>query len=178
MTSLAEFRERYWPLVVTACEWRAMQADPELLAARVFTVLGEKPGPPDQHQTYRVLEQVVFDSYVQASASRSILDQLRGERRPLANAPVDDAVHAALRDAVTRLGGRDREVLQLCYWDELSEAEAAEALGIDLDKLQERRDRALDRYRALLRRHVPSVDPAAASQLFRSVKPGRPTRWE
>ncbi len=178
MTSLAEFRERYWPLVVTACEWRAMQADPELLAARVFTVLGEKPGPPGLHQTYRVLEQVVFDSYVQASASRSILDQLRGERRPLANAPVDDAVHAALRDAVTRLGGRDREVLQLCYWDELSEAEAAEALGIDLAKLQERRDRALDRYRALLRRHVPSVDPAAASQLFRSVKPGRHTRWE
>lgn len=178
MTTLAEFRDRYGALVVAACEWRAMQADAEVLAARVFAVLTDQSAPPDLARAYRVIEKVVLDSYVQASASRSILEQLRGERKPLPNAPVDDAVHAALRDAVTRLGGRDREVLQLSYWDELTEAEAAEVLGLDVERLRDRRERALDRYRGQLRRRVPAVDPSAASQLFRSVKPGRRTRWE
>lgn len=178
MTTLADFCDRYGALVVAACEWRAMQADPEVLAARVFAVLADPAKTPDLPRAYRVIDKVVLDSYVQASASRSILDQLRLERRPLPNAPVDDEVHAALRDAVTRLGGRDREVLQLAYWDELTEAEAAAVLGLDLDRFRDRRDRALDRYRGLLRRRVPSVDPDAASQLFRSVKPGRRTRWE
>ncbi|MDQ7992090.1 MAG: hypothetical protein REI45_05330, partial [Propionicimonas sp.] len=44
---LAEFRDRYEALLVAACEWRAMQADPEVLAARVFTVLEDRPAAPD-----------------------------------------------------------------------------------------------------------------------------------
>lgn len=179
MTTLAEFRDRYGALVVAACEWRAMQADAQLLASRVFSTLADLAVQPSLAKTYQVIDKVVLDAYLDASAGRSILDRLRGEKpSPLPNAPVDDALHAVLRDAVTRLGGRDREVLQLCYWDELTEAEAAEVLRIDLARLRERRDRALDRYRDILRRRAPSAEPAAASQLFRSVKPGRHTRWE
>ncbi len=179
MTTLAEFRDRYGALVVAACEWRAMQADAEVLAGRVFAGLSDLPAPPDLPTTYQLIDKVVMDAYLEASRSLSILDRLRGDKQtPLPNAPVDDALHASLRDAVTRLGGRDREVLQLCYWDELAEAEAAEVLGLDLARLRERREHALDRYRGILRRRAPSADPAAASHLFRSVKPGRHTRWE
>ena len=72
MTTLAEFRDRYGALVVAACEWRAMQADAEVLAARVFAVLDDQSAPPDLARAYRVIEKVVLDSYVQASASRSM----------------------------------------------------------------------------------------------------------
>ncbi len=178
MTTVLEFRDRYGALVVAACEWRAMQADAEVLAARVFDRLSDLPAPPDLPKTYQLIDKVVMDAYLEASASQSILDRLRGEKPALPNAPVDDALHATLRDAVTRLSGRDREVLQLCYWDELAETEAADVLGVDLVRLRERREHALDRYRGILRRRAPSADPAAASQLFRSVKPGRHTRWE
>ena len=178
MTTLAEFRDRYEALVVAACEWRAMQAVARVLAERVFGMLADLPTPPDLPKTYRVIEKVVLDAYIESSASRSILDQLRGEKSPVPNAPADTKEEAVLRDAVSRLGRRDREVLQLSYWDELTEAEVADVLATDVPTLRERRERALDRYRSVLRRRAPSADLAAASQLFRSVKPGLRTRWE
>ena len=175
---LADFRDRYGALLVAACEWRAMQADPEALAGRVFAVLHDQPGAPDLCSAYRVLDKVVLDAYVESGSSRSILDRLRGERSPLPNAPRDTKEEAKLRDAVSRLRRRDRDVLQLGYWDELGESELAQVLATDAEEVVVRRERALANYQALVRRLSPSTDASEPSRLFRSIKPGVRTRWQ
>lgn len=178
MSSLEEFRDRYGALLVAACEWRAMHTDPELLAGRVFDLLAAKSEAPNLRTAYRVIDQVVFDSYLQQSDQRSILDRLRGEASPIPNAPKDSPEQAKLRDALTRLRGRDREVLQRAYWDELSESELAEVDGVDAAEIVQRRERALGSYRRLIARLSPGSDPDRAAKLLRGIKPGIHTRWE
>lgn len=171
-----EFRDRYEALLVAACEWRAMHADPELLASRVLDALAAKDA--DLRTAYRVLDKVVFDSYLELSGSRSIVDQLRGKTPALPNAPQDSPEQAKLRDALTRLRRRDRELLQRAYWDELSESELAEVTGADVATVVQHREKALDSYRRLMVRHAPASDPEMAAKLLRSIKPGVHTRWE
>ena len=173
----AEFRDRYQALFVAACEWRAMPTDPEPLAARLFELLEEK-NTPTLHAAYQLLDQVVFDSYLRHSDGRSILDRLRGHVAPLPNAPQDSAEEAKLRDAVSRLRRRDRDLVQRAYWDELSESELAEVEGVDVAEVVRLREEALNRYRRLMVRHVPAGDPGMAAKLLRSIKPGIHTRWE
>jgi len=175
---LAEFRDRYEALIVAACEWRAMHVDPEDLAGRVFAVLHDQPGVPDLRSAYRVVDKVVLEAYVQSSNSRSILDRLRGERSPLPNAPRDTKEEAKLRDAVSRLRRRDRDLLQLAYWDELAESELAEVLETDTQEVAVRREKALTNYQALVRRLSASTDVGEPSRVFRSIKPGVRTRWQ
>lgn len=174
---LAEFRDRYEALMVAACEWRAMHAEPEPLAATVFSVLEEK-GTPDLHTAYQVLNEVVFDSYIRHSDGRSILDRLRGQVEAIPNAPKDSPEEAKLRDAVSRLRRRDRDLLQRAYWDELSESELAEVEGVEVAEIVRRREEALNNYRRLMARHIPASDPGMAAKLLRSIKPGLHTRWE
>ncbi|MCW5951145.1 MAG: hypothetical protein KIT69_02660 [Propionibacteriaceae bacterium] len=174
---LAEFRDRYEALMVTACEWRAMHTEPETLAATVFSVLAEKDAP-DLRTAYQVLDEVVFDSYVRHSDGRSILDRLRGQVTAIPNAPKDSPEEAKLRDAVSRLRRRDRDLLQRAYWDELSESELAEVDGVDVPTVVQRREQALNNYRRLIARLSPSSDPGMAAKLLRSIKPGIRTRWE
>lgn len=175
---LAEFRDRYESLVVTACEWRAMHADPEALAERVFGVLRDQRAAPDLRGAYQVIDKVVLNSYVEFGASRSLFDRLKGGQLPVPNAPKDTKQEAELRDSVSRLRRRDRELLQMAYWDELSESELAEVLGTDTDTVLAQRARALEHYRSLVQRHSPTSDPSEPSRLFRSVKPGLRTRWQ
>lgn len=175
---LAEFRDRYEALVVAACEWRAMQADPEILAERVFAILRDQPTAPNLHSAYQVLDKVVLKAYLDSSQSVSIIDRLRGEKVQVLNAPKDTKQEAQLRDAVSRLRRRDRDFLQLAYWDELSESELAEVLATDAQTVETRRAQALEAYRAQVSRRSPSTDPAEPSRLFRSIKPGLHTRWQ
>lgn len=177
MNSLAEFRDRYEALLVAACEWRAMHAEPETLAAAVFEVLAEK-NAANLRTAYQVLDKVVFDSYLHFSDSRSILDRLRGQVVAVPNAPKDSPEEAKLRDALTRLRRRDRELLQRAYWDELSESELAEVEGVDLAAVVQRREQALNNYRRLITRLSPGSDAGMAAKLLRSIKPGIHTRWE
>lgn len=178
MTDLAEFRDRYEALLVTACEWRAMHTDPEPLADRVFDTLARDRSELNLRNAYRALEKVVFDAYARHSDRRGILDKLRGQVEPIENAPKDSPEQAKLRDAVARLRRRDRDLLQRAYWDELSEAELADVEGVGVPEILERRERALNNYRRLIIRLSPTSDPAAASKLLRSIKPGIRTRWE
>ncbi len=178
MSSLAEFHDQYESLIVAACEWRAMHADPERLAARVFGLLATQPGPPSLRAAYQTLDKVVFDSYLEESAGTSIMSRLKGEQKAVPNAPTDTAEEKKLRDAVARLRRRDRDLLQRAYWDELSENELAEIEGTDVRTVVERREQALHNYRKVVARLSPTTDAALISKLFRSIKPGLRTRWE
>lgn len=174
---MVEFRDRYEALLVAACEWRAMHTEPEPLAATIFGVLADKDAP-NLHTAYQVLDGVVFDSYLRHSDGRSILDRLRGQVAPIPNAPKDSPAEAKLRDAVSRLRRRERDLLQRAYWDELSESELAEVEGVDVPTVVQRREQALNSYRRLIAKHCPGSDPGMAAKLLRSIKPGIRTRWE
>ena len=174
----SEFRDQYESLIVAACEWRAMHADPERLAIRVFDLLKAQAAPPTLRAAYQALDKVVFDSYLEESASTSIMSRLKGEQKAVPNAPDDTAEQKKLRDAVARLRRRDRDLLQRAYWDELSENELAEIEGADVRTIIERREQALNNYRKVVTRLSPTTDAALVSKLFRSVKPGLRTRWE
>lgn len=175
---LAEFQDRYAALVVAACEWRAMQANPEALADRVFAVLRDHRDAPDLRLTYQVIRRVVFDSYAEYSSRRTLMETLRGVSEPVANAPQDSAEEKWLREALSRLPEREREVLQLAYWDQLAESELAEALGLDAAAVRARIERATARYVSLASRKNPSVEAAAVPTILRSLKPGLRSRWE
>ncbi len=175
---LAEFRDRYETLIVAACEWRAMHTEPEPLAAQVFDLLARKNEAPSLRAAYQLLDKVVFDSYVHHSDGRSFLDKMRGQVATVPNAPQDTPEEAKLRDAVSRLRRRDRELLQRAYWDELSEPELAEVHAVEVDEIVARREQALNNYRKLIARLSPASDPGLAARLLRSIKPGVHTRWE
>lgn len=56
----------------------------------------------------------------------------------------------AVREALTRLGGLDREVLMLTAWEELEPREIAEVLGVSAQAVRTRLSRARGRLRQLL----------------------------
>lgn len=172
-----EFREQYGPLLIAACEWRAMHTDPAPLAEDILQTLASKE-TFTLRAAYQALDKVVFDSYSRHSDSTSILDRLRGKVAELPNAPKDTPEQAKLRDALSRLRRRDRDLLQRAYWDELTESELAEVDGADAPTVVQRREQALNNYRKLIARLSPDSDPGEASRLLRGIKPGLRTRWE
>jgi RNA polymerase sigma factor (sigma-70 family) len=74
----------------------------------------------------------------------------------LADARADaTAVSARLEQILARMADRDREVLQLFAWADMSYAEVAEALGIPLGTVRSRLNRARRQLRALLENDPP-----------------------
>lgn len=63
----------------------------------------------------------------------------------------------ALWQAIRRLGPADQEVIYLRYFLELSEAEAARALGVARGTVKSRLSRALARLRTLIEREFPDL---------------------
>ncbi len=84
--------------------------------------------------------------------------RIPGDRRPDDAAPSPEAAvlateaRAALLRALDQLSGTDREIVTLRYLLQLSEAEAAAALGIAPGTVKSRSSRALARLRLVLER--------------------------
>ncbi len=66
---------------------------------------------------------------------------------------VRDEQASRLREVLDRLGPNDREVLVMCYLEELSFAEIATALGITENAAKVRHFRAMERIRKLIESH-------------------------
>ncbi len=165
---------RYRTLVVTACEWRAMGlADPDFMADEVFDSLD--PGRDhDLRDLYAAIDKVVFRSYQRYSDSISVLDRLRG------GAALGRAKHTPADDflsALSNLRRADRELLQLRFWDDLDEEEAAEALGLSIQQVRERMTRAGTRYLAKLSRNHPDLTVGDIVDTLNSIKPGVHRRY-
>lgn len=92
----------------------------------------------------------------------ALLIKLSGEASVDPGAPAlhrddDDATRLRVAEAFARLSARDREVLALVAWEELTPSEAARALDMPTARLSVRLHRAKQR----LRRQLPTpVDPA------------------
>ncbi|MFF0277914.1 RNA polymerase sigma factor [Streptomyces sp. NPDC094447] len=88
------------------------------------------------------------------NAARSVLRRRRTARaytppHPVAAAPVDEGLllaeeHRRVLDALAGLTRRQREVLVLRYWSELTEAQIAQALGLSRGTVKSTASRALD----------------------------------
>lgn len=92
-----------------------------------------------------------------ADQRRSLLRRLRLHARlarevrsVLLSADSLDPLHARVAAAVARLPSKDREVLQLVLWDDLSHAEAAAVLGYSANTGELRFRRARARVREAL----------------------------
>ncbi|MEV8627738.1 sigma-70 family RNA polymerase sigma factor [Streptomyces sp. NPDC051079] len=88
------------------------------------------------------------------NAARSVLRRRRTARaytppHPGAGAPVDEGLllaeeHRHVLDALAQLTRRQREVLVLRYWSELTEAQIARTLGLSCGTVKSTASRALD----------------------------------
>ncbi|MER8044932.1 sigma-70 family RNA polymerase sigma factor [Streptomyces sp. NPDC094032] len=88
------------------------------------------------------------------NASRSVLRRRRTARayvppHPGSGAPVDEGLllaeeHRHVLDALAELTRRQREVLVLRYWSELTEAQIAQTLGLSRGTVKSTASRALD----------------------------------
>ncbi|MFC9795959.1 RNA polymerase sigma factor [Streptomyces sp. NPDC127584] len=88
------------------------------------------------------------------NAARSVLRRRRTARaytppHPVAEPPVDEGLllaeeHRHVLDALAGLTRRQREVLVLRYWSELTEAQIAQALGLSRGTVKSTASRALD----------------------------------
>lgn len=110
--------------------------------AQVFAVTWRRfehvpPPPEDRLWLFGVARRSVAD-YRRSGLRRLRLHaRLVQEVRPL-SLPVSglDPSHARVAAAVARLPSRDREVLQLVLWDDLSHAEAAAVLGCSVNAIE------------------------------------------
>ncbi|MGV8907352.1 MAG: sigma factor-like helix-turn-helix DNA-binding protein [Propionicimonas sp.] len=161
---------QYHDLVVTACEWRAMGlADPHAMAADVFAALDERRDH-DLKDLYRAIDKVVLSAYQHYSDKVSLIERLRlgtllGGSGP--RNPADDFLKA-----LSNLRGKDRQLLQLRFWDELDEAEAAEVLGISIEQVRENLAKAGMRYLTKLSRTHPDLAISDVVDTIASIKPG------
>jgi hypothetical protein len=164
---------RHRSLAVTACEWRAFGlADPDRMADEAFDRLLTE-SDPTLADLYDAIDRVVQLTYERHAAGISIIERLgktlsferTGRRDP-----------NELLTMLSQLRGKHREVLQLRYWDGLSDAEAAEVLRIDPGKLAERRVKAEAKLLAKVNKNYPEVIALDVPELVASIKPGHHTR--
>lgn len=159
-------------LAVTACEWRAFGlADPEQLADAVFDRLLLNPDPSFA-DFYEAVDYVVQQAYCRHAAQGSILERLTSNLTMNGRKSSSDDVLLTL----SQLRTKHRTVLQLRYWDELTEPEAVEALNLTTVALAERQAKAERRFLAKLVKRRPEFGRGEVGAIVASAKPGKHTR--
>jgi RNA polymerase sigma-70 factor (ECF subfamily) len=139
--------------IVAYCTWRAASAsDAQDAVAEVFLTAWRRLDELPEDDAARV--------WLYATARRVIANQRRATRRRFAlqerlaqeavAAPREsaDGEQGAVRDALRRLGPRDREILLLAEWEGLSPAQIAAVMGCLTVTARGRLHRARRRFRA------------------------------
>ena len=102
----------------------------EELAADVFRIAWEKqlPEPPGIGWLLATARNVVGNEYKGRRRRQELVERLREEARTDVPEPHTEE-RSAVAEVLVQLRERDREVLMLSYWDDLTTAELAQALG-------------------------------------------------
>lgn len=175
-------RRQYWlenrSLILTACEWRAMHDDPELVADDAAARIEASRQPLGLKLLYRCVQDAVMASYQRQAARQSFIDSLRGNRPTLENKPVDDEDQKVLRGQVVNLSAKERDLLQLAWWDDLTLPELAEATGRRPEVVSAQLAQALDKYRSKVAKALRPYQADDLQRAFTALKPGRHRRHE
>jgi RNA polymerase sigma-70 factor (ECF subfamily) len=127
------------------------------VVAEVFTIawrrLADIPPPPaDRFWLYGTARRVIARRHRSAGRLRNLLGRLATERYPTQQPPAGaiDPVAEHVLAALATLKAADREALLLVHWEQLSYAEAAQALGCSANAVGIRVHKAKARLRTLL----------------------------
>ncbi len=126
-----------------------LSAEPADLASEVFAVawrrLDEVPSPPQDLLWLYGAARNVLSNHRRASGRQARLhDKLILERSSSTSweEQSDSNRRAVIRAALTRLRSADQEVLKLLVWEDLSQEEASQVLGISINAVALRSSRA------------------------------------
>lgn len=143
--------------IAAYCRWRTRSAaDAEDALAEVFLTawrrLDDVPasGPEARVWLYAAARRVTANQHRAARRRLGLVDrimQVRSETIP-ARAVTDGPDAERVRAALAQLSARDREILLLAEWEELSSAEAARVMGCSEGSARGRLHRARRRFRA------------------------------
>ena len=123
------------------------------LVSEVFTVawrkLADIPEPPaDRWWLYATARRVVATDRRTRDRRSRLENRLENElSRRLQMGDGDPGLEARVAELIGQLRTKDREVLELVLWDQLSHAEAAAVLGCSVNAATVRYHRALNRLR-------------------------------
>jgi RNA polymerase sigma-70 factor (ECF subfamily) len=144
-------------VIAAYCRWRTRSsADAEDALGEVFLTawrrLDDVPGPTAEARVwlYATARRVTANQYRAARRRMGLVDRIVESRREsvpprtaVTENPDADRVHAAL----VRLAPRDREVLLLAGWEELSTTQIAQVMGCSEGSARTRLHRARKRFR-------------------------------
>lgn len=163
--------EQQYRHVFAYCLRRTHRNDAGDLAAEVFTVawrrLDQIPAGEDALPwLYAVAFRVVSQHRRQTARRRSLPSRLRSIESPKTSGPELEVVRKFEHDLVIRaseaLRPLDQEILRLTYWEELSSAQVAQAIGSTevavRQRLHRARKRLARRYRRLGGVHSSDAD--------------------
>jgi RNA polymerase sigma factor (sigma-70 family) len=132
----------------------------EELAADVFRVVWQKWADEprsDLAWLLTIARNLVGNAYRSRDRQQALQEKLRAATVVRFG---DESGNVAVQDALAGLREKDREILQLAYWDELSSAEIAGVLQCSESAAKVR----LHRARAAFRKHMPLGADAIAAE--------------
>lgn len=104
----------------------------EEIAADVFRIAWQKrDGLPDPSIGWllNVARNLIGNEYRSRARAAQLQDRLRDSEALKCQGGDDDGAHATIAAALGRLREKDREILQLTYWEDLNLAEIAQVLS-------------------------------------------------
>ncbi len=139
----------------------ADRSEAEDIVSETFAVawrrVGELPDPPeDRLWLYGVARHVVARSYRSHTRRQRLVERAR--REPVVLWGREEPGHVDVRAALDRLPPKEREVLHLLVWEQLSQEEAAAVIGCSVNAVRLRLHRARERLRDRL--GAPRADAA------------------
>jgi RNA polymerase sigma-70 factor (ECF subfamily) len=144
---------------------RADRSEAEDVVAETFAVawrrIGELPDPPeDRLWLYGVARHVAARSYRSRNRRQRLAE--RAKREPVVPLGREEPGHVDVRVALDRLPPKEREVLHLLVWEQLSQEETAAVIGCSVNAVRLRLHRARGRLRDRLgeQRADPALSPS------------------
>ena len=142
----------YGPDIVAYCGWRAPSAsDAQDAAADVFLAAWRRleavpEGDGARVWLYATARKVIANQRRSGRRIAALRERIAREPEPVAEESGEEAL---VHEALGRLGVRDREVLLLAEWEELSPAQIAAVVGCLTVTARGRLHRARRRFRAV-----------------------------
>lgn len=172
------YQANYLPVQAYAVNRLGRADDVPDVVAEVFTTAWRRlsaipPSPGDRFWLYGTARRIIARRHRSASRLHNLLGRLAAERYPRqALAPTGDPAQDHLLAAVSELKSSQREALLLVHWEELSYAEAAEALGCSVNAVGIRVHKAKAHLRELLGTRIRAAGPVHATIQSNGVKDG------